>query len=410
MRIKGGGVDKGGPVREKAQQVHRLLSDVNYLKSERLRQADPTSLVPVGDDRIAFVTDEVRLYALKRRMDQERDMQTRSNLAKAEGGFGGGYNSRDGKNVVGAAHGLDEMLKRASQEKKKFSDDGGPPLYEGYVAPQFDEDLGQDIYSQETVVGDLLSMDGAPATAGAPPQVEVDLLGIAPPVHTNNGTPGQDLLGLTASSTATFDLLGTASDHVSSTQTAVPSMATSNVLGSISDHTAAPSANVWGTADLLGGMSLAYTSSSLNPAPVVAPVAAKRPIMGSNTIRFSALDELQQPSASSGSALAAENRILGLKIASSSILSGSRPAHSDAFSGLNLLGTTSSESKPALLTIATSRIQISESHVPSSWLGNVDDNDGSNGFVMGGTVGTGLQPVGEPPSQPPPPPPPSAWM
>lgn len=96
-------------MREEASKVHRMLSDINFLRAERERKADPTSLVPIGDkSKVGFLTDELRLYVLKKRMEEEQTIQVRSNLAKADGAFGAGYNAKDGKSVVGASHGLEE--------------------------------------------------------------------------------------------------------------------------------------------------------------------------------------------------------------------------------------------------------------------------------------------------------------
>jgi hypothetical protein len=173
LQIKGGGVDRGGPVRDIASSVHALLSDVDLLQLERRTKADPTSLVPVGTQKAAFITDEVRLYALKKRMEHEQRLETRSNLAKADGGFGGGYMSRDGTTHVGAAHGIEEMLKQAEKEKKRFSDDQmanpqrykydvDPNAFADYVAPNAGVlSHTANLHSQPSlpVFADLLSMD-----------------------------------------------------------------------------------------------------------------------------------------------------------------------------------------------------------------------------------------------------------
>ena len=120
MRIKGGGVDTAGPVRELAEQVYIMLCNPQQLQFERNTNADPNSLVPIGDrQQIAFVTDDVRHAQLKLRMQQEQSIQMKSNLKKANDGFGGGYMSTNGKNVVGAAHGIEEMIKQKQKEEKR---------------------------------------------------------------------------------------------------------------------------------------------------------------------------------------------------------------------------------------------------------------------------------------------------
>ena len=81
----------------------------------------------MGNDGGAFVSDDVRLHILKRKIQEEQQIRIKSNLKKSEGGWGAGYASQDGKSVVGAAHGIDEMIKMASKQTTKFSDDGSKP-------------------------------------------------------------------------------------------------------------------------------------------------------------------------------------------------------------------------------------------------------------------------------------------
>jgi len=125
--LQGGGVDKGGPVREAAGEVVKLLSNINELRQIRTSSASKDSLVPVGDAGVAFVTDDVRLYILKRKIEEEKKIRIRSNLKKSEGGFGAGYTSQNGKSVVGASHGIEEMIKMANIQTNKFSDDFSRP-------------------------------------------------------------------------------------------------------------------------------------------------------------------------------------------------------------------------------------------------------------------------------------------
>jgi len=131
QRMQGGAVDKGGPVREATSQVLQLLSNINHLRQLRLQSASEESLVPVGDNaQVGFVTDDARLVILQRKMAEEKRVRSQSNLKKSGGGFGGGYASKDGRSVVGAAHGIEEMIKMANKHASKtgkFSDDGLPP-------------------------------------------------------------------------------------------------------------------------------------------------------------------------------------------------------------------------------------------------------------------------------------------
>ena len=193
QRLQGGGVDRGGPVRQAAAEVLQLLSSIDELQRIRNNKADPNSLVPLGDDKVAFVTDEVRHYLLKQRIAEQQKIQIKSNLAKSEGGFGGGYMSRDGKSVVGAAHGIEEMMKIAQKGKPKYSDDERTQ-----VSPDdaiFAELMAATAPPAEEV--DLLS-GGSVAVAPSQPSAEVDLLDFG----------SQTVASASASAGATGDLFG----------------------------------------------------------------------------------------------------------------------------------------------------------------------------------------------------------
>eukprot|EP00538_Stauroneis_constricta_P013282 CAMPEP_0119553216 /NCGR_PEP_ID=MMETSP1352-20130426/6004_1 /TAXON_ID=265584 /ORGANISM="Stauroneis constricta, Strain CCMP1120" /LENGTH=597 /DNA_ID=CAMNT_0007599573 /DNA_START=38 /DNA_END=1831 /DNA_ORIENTATION=+ len=185
-RIQGGGVDRGGPVREAAEQVAKLLSNINQLQHIRNTSADPGSLVPVGDSKVAFVTDDVRHYLLKKQMEQQQRIHIKSNLAKADGGFGGGYNASDGKNVVGAAHGIDEMLKMVKKEKKKYTDESSKS-FSDYQAPSDDVAVLEELAAQQRAEremakaaaaanDDLLLGDHLPPNGNSMPAPSIDLL------------------------------------------------------------------------------------------------------------------------------------------------------------------------------------------------------------------------------------------
>lgn len=124
QRIKGGNVDRGEPVRDSAKVLFDLLDDVEMFKMVRSKSEDPDSLVPVGNkEEVGFVSDEVRKAMLEDKLQKHRDIRIQSNLKTPNDAiFGAGYVSKDGKTVVGAAHGLDEMLKMAAKNSKKYSD------------------------------------------------------------------------------------------------------------------------------------------------------------------------------------------------------------------------------------------------------------------------------------------------
>jgi hypothetical protein len=81
-----------------------------------------------------------------------------------------------------------------------------------------------------------------------------------------------------------------------------------------------------------------------------------------------------------------------------------------AFTGLGMMGatTTSMMMPSAPLTTNLASIQVSQINGPTS-AGVVDDDDVASGFVMGGTAGSGLEPLGTAPAAPPPPPPPASY-
>jgi hypothetical protein len=76
-------------------------------------------------------------------MQEQQFITTKSNLAKAEGGFGACFQARDGQNVVGAGHSLEEMIAMAERGKNKYTDDG--PIH---VKPQ----KGQQQFNSDAAV------------------------------------------------------------------------------------------------------------------------------------------------------------------------------------------------------------------------------------------------------------------
>jgi len=229
MRLKGGSVDYGGPVREVAVALHNLLQSPQQLQFERRVSADPNSLVPVGDkQRVAFATDEVRLQHLKKQMEEQQRIITKSNLQKATDGFGSGYMAKDGKTVVGAAHGIEEMLQQQQREEQKFRDEAkarqqrqqqqeGVGGYSEYQAPSFSQ-------APTYGINNTISRQEAPQ----PPQ-EADLIGFDQhPSPAAAAAPEMDLLdfGSTANATTTTappqheeDLLFGGSETYTSTAT-----------------------------------------------------------------------------------------------------------------------------------------------------------------------------------------------
>eukprot|EP00985_Skeletonema_marinoi_P010326 scaffold4854_cov114-Skeletonema_marinoi.AAC.6 len=138
LKLRGGSIDKGHPVRMAADKLYTLVSNPNNLRQLRLEKAsssNTTSLVPIGSaNKAGFITDEGRYRLLQQKMAREEKeqqaakrkehqqlQQTRSNLIgpASTDGFGGGYTGANGSNktqVVGAAHSLEDMIKSAKFE------------------------------------------------------------------------------------------------------------------------------------------------------------------------------------------------------------------------------------------------------------------------------------------------------
>ena len=150
LKLKGGSIDKGYPVRVAASKLYRVVSQPGFLEQLRLQKATSNNsgsnnsnnaLVPIGSSKKAgFITDEGRYRLLQQKMEreekelqakrwkEEQEMkQTRSNLVgpSATDGFGGGYTSSNAsgggnsRQVVGAAHSLEDMIKSAKYELEK---------------------------------------------------------------------------------------------------------------------------------------------------------------------------------------------------------------------------------------------------------------------------------------------------
>jgi hypothetical protein len=403
-RIQGGGVDKGGPVRDAATAIHKLLSNINELKRIRNASADPNSLVPVGDDKIAFVTDEVRHYLLNKRIDEQKKIHIKSNLAKANGGFGGGYMSKDGNAVVGAAHGIEEMLKEANKEKLKYSDEGRSSSakqgFSDYSAPDIEEYILEELSAGRastktktttTTNADFLGLSSFQSTPqfgdlldfGGPSTVNVtgDLLG------------GTDFLG-TASTEATQsnDLLGLAMQPPNPLNSAYGT--NNDVFGALPTTAATPPATAavgpFGleSQPATTGMSPGGVTSSMTTM-AISSNNGKRSVMSSNEDRFAALDALGLVNSKSGvsklAATSAENRILG-------------------FTGSTTGTSPLSELPSPPQAMASPMVEPGSGAVAATYYGESADTD-DNPWVMGGATGSGLRPLGPAPSLPPPPPP-----
>lgn len=482
-RLKGGGVDKGYPVREAAQKVFPLMLDLPKLRELRNSKADPNSLVPIGNDRVAFVSDDVRHFMLKKRIQEQYHLNTKSNLVKDAGGFGAGYESKDGKSVVGAAHGLEEMIKQAEIANRKFTDEGRSGEYNlpkmsdfsDYTAPNAttnnnrsnsnnNTQFGANLQQGTTAVADLLDFSAAVSQPHTGAAAEVDFFG------------GMGVGG-------TGDLLGTgaASDTITISLNAAPTPvgggglldfgASPAGVAPAADISLDPFAHVGGLLDMgsptpvlsgsdaLGGVSNSMLSLDISsgtpkeehqlteaaltstPAMTMAMMApdAKQSVMGggsmmgssvmsSNSDRFAALDCMDMPAPMSGSSLLsakeAENRLLGQSSFSSapppnpSMSMGDMTIPTFAMPGGSVTTENAASEFASLpgagdgadLMAGGSGLKVAQTMstapMSSSWEGAaVAGGHDDDGFMMGGTMGAGLEPQAPAPCAPPPPPP-----
>jgi len=496
-RVKGGGVDRGMPVRQAAEDLHGLLQSRDQIRIVRNTKADPDSLVPVGDqNKVAFVSDEVRHYLLQKRMETQLGIRTKSNLAKADGGFGGGCSTKDGKMVVGAAHGIDEMMAASKREKKRYTDDG--PIHKR-EPNEFD-------FTSEA----LSSPAPAPATAPlaapaadlldfnepAKPAAEVDLLDFSGGAETTSATASSDLFSSVVAtqpaqhdpfgiSQPAADLLGTGSSQPAhhdpfSSSIAHPdpfsSQPTTDLLGTSASVPTEEKAQ--GATDLLslttGAPSSATTAldkpsaSVIESQPTFPPIestqdraSAKTAVMNSNKDRFSALDDLgpaenaslgignlvssaddamrrilegksapSRPSVVTVATANTEDEIMKKKI-DEAIQQRSEPPPMlppmppteppppippmqnglEELNGLSELSVQPTMEAPMISTDSSLKMGktfgSTGTNMDNYNYGGGDDDDSDSGFVMGGTAGSGLVPMGAAPAAPPPPPPPA---
>ena len=299
-KVKGGGVDGGMPVREAAEALHSLLISRDGVRRARTMAEDPHSIVPVGSRReAAYMSDEARFRYLQRQMAMELGTVRKSNLAKADSSFGGGYNAAHGEGsgggggggVVGAAHGIEEMIKAAEREQKKFVDAPSDRDRERAYVPKLEDfaDVlrGEEEGQQQESPPDLLGASDAAAGAvdllgvdNAPPAPEVDLLG-----------GGQDdLLGMSGggshSAGAGADLL--------SMEAPTPSISSHDPFAPVPASSVPSHAMSTAPSELLKSNALGPQASNVTDGSAEETTPANRSVMGGSISQeaTSALDEL----------------------------------------------------------------------------------------------------------------------
>lgn len=443
QRLQGGGVDRGGPVREAATAVQQLLANINNLQRIRNESASKNSLVPIGNDKVAFITDDVRRLILQKRIEEQARIEIKSNLAKSEGGFGAGYMAKDGKNVVGAAHGIEEMLKMANRGKKKFSDDGetGPSpedkilqelveqakreKEEAASAAQ-DVDLLSSLDSnsqKQTLSGDLLDFGSPVAPITTPASATGDLLGVFDSNPAAVAGAQEDLLGLAGGNSQTngglLDLMAPSATIATSEPSLVQNI---DPFASMPNAPSAPPPN--GAMHFQTGLASSDLPSAMGTLNLGGSEKQKPSVMMNNEDRFAALDALAsmevQPKPTVLDAKLAENRLLGGESAPPNLYGTSAPL---AMTQPNTSGatTTMPSSLPPAPPPSNGALSApmglpgpspilpmvtpGSGQVAAAYGTDENDDDGDNPWVMGGSAGTGLQPIGAAPAAPPPPPP-----
>jgi len=331
-KLKGGGVDMGFPVREAAEGLYGLLSSRTKVRQVRTMSEDPNSIVPVGSRRdAAYMSDEARFRYLQRKMQMDMGMVRKSNLAKADSSFGGGYSAGgDGKgsSVVGAAHGIEEMIKAAEREQRRFVDAPNDRDRERAYVPKL-EDFADVLppppkEEQQEEAPDLLGVaiadgkatrepfrqrdlfDDVPAdnlAAGMGGGGTVDLLGVdnAPPAPVVDLLGGHDdLLGMSGGSGGMVGNGGAGADLLSM-EAPVPSASSHDPFAPVpvSAQTAMPAESLHAmssaTSGPLEGNALEpQTSNIINESAKETAKSTKRSIMGGSTSQeaISALEEL----------------------------------------------------------------------------------------------------------------------
>lgn len=454
MSIKGGGVDKGGPVRELATLITSWFANPPQFSQVRAKHADPTSLVPIGDRReVGFCPDDIRYKNLQRALKLQAP---KSNLAKADNGFGSGYMAKDGKHVVGAAHGIEEMLKMEKLAKmqkqqntiqsKQFADYTPPGAAEqsGYLDSGY-TDSGPSArtngYSDAAHNSDYLNGgvggNGGSRTFAAPasgmfayrehdatvsrpaPPPEVDLLDLGagetvssePSATTTiadpfQATTTQETLSFQPNSSLqpaiTSELLGRGSIGAASS----PFQAPQNDPFQISVASVAQSSQA--TRDpfqMATGSSVSVTHpSSTMPDPFGPQPSGTFAPSGTSAQRA-------VPSVTIGSVPITSIPMTAQQPATmipttEPISMGTSTSEDDRFAALDALANTKTNaldprSMPQASKLAAPNVLSS---IQVSKFSQSTEDDGG-GFVMGGSAGSGLQPLGPAPGAPPPPPP-----
>jgi hypothetical protein len=386
LRLKGGTVDEGGPVRELAEGLFALLSMPRHdLLREREKHADPTSLVPIGSNQeIAFATDAQRLQYLQQRMQLQERMQQKSNLAKADNGFGGGYSSRDGQSIVGASHSLEEMMeiarRKEAAKQAQFRDEPSAAQVSkssGLVAGFADYEPPLSLTTPNGRTDDLLDWQNdqtnSAVAAGSKSGKAVDLLDFGETAYvatskiSDHSPVHDDLLSLVTISTEP------------------PSV-----------DPFAPALNSWQPPVLA-------TSSPTAPTMTTPTIASTTTTLSDDP--FSAFDALAPSTTPTLPAFSHVNSSTSYSPLGASALN----TMNISMASMGISNQPHSMAPPTATTPFTISSSLRVAWAPANHDNIGDDENNNGGFVMGGAAGSGLEPLGSAPAAPPPPPPSSFY-
>lgn len=382
FRLAGGAVDQGGPVREAATEVLRLLSlDEVTLQHERSQHASATSLVPVGSDSVGvkvLLSEQERFRQLQQTVQHQEQMQLKSNLKMANNGFGGGYSSQDGKAVVGAAHGLEEMQKMAEratelqkQQEMAFSDAASQKntSFADYQAPTTEQWMNPNAAMQQR----------------------------PKPTHQLQPAAPVDFLSMAAANAAS--------------STCLPPATTGDLLGFSSPGSIIPPAPSTAASDLLSLAETTLATPAVDPfAPVASPEPPAPPSSFMNSASFTPaiLAETKKDPFSAFDGLGLQSNAADVPVTSKPSLTTNQPA--DSFTSLDAESSvTAALSMPTQVLAPTSTTLSASGMQGNNIVATGGNNDEDNPWVMGGSAGSGLNPVGAAPAAPPPPPPPGSF-
>ena len=318
-------------------------------------------------------------------MEKERQIQIKSNLAKAENGWGAGYNSQDGRSVVGAAHGIDEMIRMAkinvktSQSTFRDETNGDNTPSESTIKAQEELRILEELKAEaEAAANGGMSSTGTGGTTG-------DLLGSFNPnpspavPHSSSSTPQVDLLdfGTTTTTTTITNSTGYPSnqgDLLGGLATSTMSSSQQASLDPFSSGPRNPTAD--NSSGCFGGNMMMMPSSHLSGGPSVQSMQ-----MGVTTDPFSS-QTVTQPIQQS--VMSCNINGLTTNLGTMSVSSAPGPTNINIEPAAVGLSTTNVDRFSALDALAETTTTPTLSHAPVSTATPTDSSYAAEGRMLGG--------------------------